>query len=118
MREAFVLEEQHDDGSWEPDLFCVYEDPRDAAPDIEANGRVRVTRYVPDDEVGDAFAMIVGAGCQGGVFTEGGSWVCRLTNERGDSSSGYGPLDPAGQPQPGARQAVLMAIEKFPRGVR
>jgi hypothetical protein len=118
VREIHVVEERWA-GQWQP--RCGLRERIDAVRIVEMKDEpsdYRVQRYVPDEETGDAFALIVAAGCQGGVFTEGGSWVCRLTNEHGDSSSGYGPLAPAGEKQHGAKVAVEMAIKKFPRGVR
>jgi hypothetical protein len=49
-REAFILEQQREDDSWETDIFCVYDDERDAAPDIDGNPKVRLVRYVPEDD--------------------------------------------------------------------
>lgn len=113
-----------DESAWEPLGTEAYrtEEPAAASASLQ-NARInpfsyRVARYVPDEEIGDAFVLIVDAGCQGGVRTEGGSWICEITNERGDMSKGYGPLAPKGARQVGAKQAVEMALAAFPRGVR
>jgi hypothetical protein len=115
QREVYVLERDTEAFGWfpAPGWGCSTSER-----DVDPRSGERVVRYVPCDETGEAFKLIVDAGCQGGVRTEGGSWIAELTNEHGDRSTGYGPIAPKGENQPGARKAVLMAIENFPRGVR